>query len=258
MTLLVGILSEGGVVLAADSAATLGTLGQRTISQTTVKVEIVRGEALIATSGPVGLSQRLASELEEVFENNKLAGLKKSPKAMAQLRTIFMQHIAAELQAAQIAAPVVGQQVAQSSALQHTLVAMCFDGRPRLYQFDHQGAPEESTAHLPFVCAGSGQANADPFLAFLKGLFWEDDKLPTVPQATFAALWTVQQSIDVSPGGLGAPVRMYVLRKDGNNCVAEQLGDEDFQEAQEAIAAARAALKDFQRIDREAPEVPSR
>ena len=51
-------LSEGGVVLAADSAATFGTLGQRTISQTTVKVEIVRGEALIATSGPVGSAKR--------------------------------------------------------------------------------------------------------------------------------------------------------------------------------------------------------
>jgi 20S proteasome alpha/beta subunit len=258
MTLLVGILSEGGVVLAADSAATFGALGQRTIIQTTVKVEIVRGEALIATSGPVGMSQRLVAELEEVFENNKLAGVKRSAKAMAVLRTVFMQHIAAELQAAQIAAPVVGLQVAQNSALQHTLVAMCFDGRPRLYQFDHQGAPEESTENLPFVCAGGGQANADPFLAFLKGLFWEDGKLPTLPQAIFSALWTVQQSIDVSPGGLGEPVRMYVLRKEESRCAAEQLGDEDFQEAQEAIAAARGALKDFQRMDREAPDVPSR
>lgn len=258
MTLLVGILSHDGVVIAADSAATFGSLGQHTISQPTVKVEIIRDQALIATSGPVGLSQRFAAELDEVFENNKLAGVTKSPKAMAQLRTIFMPHIAAELEAARIAAPVVGHPVAQASALQTTLVAMCFDGRSRLYQFDHQGAPEEATEHLPFVCAGSGQSNADPFIAFIKGLFWEDDKLPTMSQATFAALWTVQQSIDVSPGGLGGPVRLYVLRTEGNKCVAAQLGDEDFQEAQQGITDARRVLQEWGRMDREAPVVPSK
>lgn len=258
MTLLVGILCDGGVVIAADSAATLGAMGQATISQPTVKVEIIGEHAMIATSGSVGLSQRLAAELAEVFEENKLTGIKKSAKAMTLLRTVFFNHIGTELKAAQAAAPVVGQGVAQMSALQATLVAMCFEGRPRLYQFDQQGAPEEASQHLPFVCLGSGQSNADPFMAFLKRLLWEDGELPSIANGIFAAVWTVTQSISISPAFLGGPVRVYVLRQEKSGCVASQLDDNELQEALQAVDSARAHLKEWVRMEQEAPDVPSK
>lgn len=177
---------------------------------------------------------------------------------MALLRSGFFTHIGIELQAAQVAAPVVGLQVAQSSAVQSTLVAMCFAGRPRLYQFDQQGAPEEATENLPFVCLGSGQSNADPFLAFLKGLFWEDGQLPSIPNAIFAAVWTVQQSIKISPAYLGDPIRVFVLRSDGGNCVATQLSDAELQEAPQAVDDARSVLKGWARMDQEGPQVPQK
>ena len=142
--------------------------------------------------------------------------------------------------------------------IQATLVAMCFAGRPRLYQFDHQGAPEEATENLPFVCLGSGQSNADPFLAFLKGIFWEEGQLPPIPHAIFAAVWTVQQLIKVSPALLGDPVRVYVLRSEGERCVAAQLSDAELQEAQQGVDDARRVLKEWVRMDREAPELPQK
>ena len=257
MTLLVGVLCDGGVVIATDSAATLGSMGQATVMQPTVKVEIVRDDTLIATSGAVGLSQRLAAELDDVFADNKLAGVKKSAKAMTLLRTVFWQHIGQELEAARAAGPVVGQGVAQLSALQSTLVAMCFGGQPRLYQFDQQGAPEEASTHLPFVCLGSGQSNADPIMAFLKGLLWDDGQLPTIANGIFAAVWTVSQSIAVAPMYLGEPVRVYVLRAEKNRCQAAELEPSELQEVLQAVDSARTHLKEWIRMEHEAPEVPS-
>ena len=169
MTLLIGVLCEDGAVLGADSAATLGALGNSTISQPVASnIEVIDGRALMGVSGPLGLGQRLKGEFAARIRKILPAD---SWKAMTELREIFQHHLESELRAAAAAAPVVGPQIAAASALSHSVVAVPVGGRVALFEFDQQGAPEEHTADLPFGCAGSGQPNADPFMAFMRDVF---------------------------------------------------------------------------------------
>src|SRR5690606_6015720 len=134
---------------------------------------------------------------------------------------------------------------ARISALGQTLVAMPAKGVPTLFQFDQNGAPEEATVSLPFICLGSGQSLADPFMAFIRSIFWEESSLPTIPEATFATLWAIQQSVSVAPGGLAEPIHIYVLEGDGQRYKARELEQSELDEHRQAIAQAREALAHF-------------
>lgn len=255
MTLIVGVRCTDGVVIAADSAATFGFLGQHTIKQPYTKVEIIDDTILLGVSGPVGLAQRFAGELQAAWQNQALRG-QEHWQAMTTLRQKFLPHIEVEFKAAQASMPVIGN-AALESALSQTLVALPVKHEPHLFQFDHQGAPEAATRSLPFVCIGSGRAVADPFLAFLKQVFWQADTLPTSAQAVFATLWTVRQSIEVAPGGLAEPVHVYTLSPDGPGWKAREIEETDLQEHFQAMEEAKGALRDFRaRVQNASEDVP--
>jgi hypothetical protein len=246
VTLLVAVLADTGVVLGADSAATMGAMGNTTIRQLTAKVEIVQGKALMAVSGPVGLGQRLVGEFNAYLSSTRVPST--GSRAMHELRQKFDPVITGEWKAAQAAAPVIGHSVAAASAASHSLVAMCITGQPALFQFDQQGAPEEATVNLPFVCAGSGEPIADPLMGFHRSVFWTPGRLPSMAQAEFAVVWTLKESIDLGPPGVCLPIQIYTLTKSGNSCVAKKIDDLELQEHLQAVADARlhfAAFRDL-------------
>ena len=245
MTLIIGVKCEDGVVMGADSAATLGALGTLTVSQQTdTKIHIVSGKALIGVSGPVGLGQRLTNEFDKAVKSNqRLKG--SGPEVMHELRLAFEPILQVEFRAAQMSQPVVGPQVAASPALSSTLAAMVVKGKPTLFEFDQQGAPEEATAQIPFMTVGSGKALADPLMGFIRGIFWAHGDLPTVPQAEFAVLWSLIEAIRLSPGGISEPVFMYRIRGNGQKYVARELEPSELQEHRQMIESARGALRSF-------------
>ena len=55
-----------------------------------------------------------------------------------------------------------------------TIVAMIVQHKPQLFQFMFDAASEQATEDIPFIAVGSGQSLADPFLAFLRRIFWSD------------------------------------------------------------------------------------
>src|SRR5882762_8776794 len=60
MTLLVGIVCDGGAVIAADRQASHGVFGNVTVGHQVSKINAIGSNTLFASSGPVGLSQQLA------------------------------------------------------------------------------------------------------------------------------------------------------------------------------------------------------
>ncbi len=64
MTLIVGLKCSDGIVLGADGAATLGVMGHQTARQTTKKLTILSESVVVGVSGPVGLAQRVAGEVQ--------------------------------------------------------------------------------------------------------------------------------------------------------------------------------------------------
>jgi len=130
------------------------------------------------------------------------------------------------------------------SVLSQAVIGITISKRPCLFQFDQQGAPEEVTENLPFVAIGSGQSIADPFLAFLRRIFWKE-KTPTLADGIFATLWTLDHAIAINPGGVAEPKQIVVLKKEESAHKARELSENDFNEHYQAIEAAEKSLSNF-------------
>ncbi|MDQ2975897.1 MAG: hypothetical protein M3R69_10875 [Acidobacteriota bacterium] len=242
MTLIIGIKCSDGIVVGADGAATFGAMGQSTIRQSVRKLNIISHKIIVGVSGPVGLAQRFNWRIEELYTEGKLAG-KKCPDAMKIMRAALWTDIEGEMKAAAIARETIGQ-LALSSALSSSVVALPIDKKFALIQFDQQGAPEEASDSLPFISIGSGQPTADPFLAFIRKIFWPDAP-PTLEMGIFSTLWTLEHAIETNPGGVANPIQIMVLEKDGKDFKARELESAHLEEHFEAIHEAESVLKNF-------------
>ena len=97
MTLIVGINCNDSVVLGADGPTTYSTLGRPTIRQEAkTKLSIINGCAVLGVSGPVGLGQRLAGELQNL--NITTTSYKKEYIAMSTLRGVFWRQMGPGIQ----------------------------------------------------------------------------------------------------------------------------------------------------------------
>jgi 20S proteasome alpha/beta subunit len=256
MTLLIGIKCRDGLVLAADGAATYGVLGQHTIRQPVrKKLRLVDAQTVVGTSGPVGIGQRVAGVVGELRRQNKVAIEPQNPntstkqlqqakphEVMGHLRTAFWQVIAPELDIARAMMQVMGNGSPLQSALSQSFVAIMVSGDPCLIQFDHQAAPEQVTEDLPFVALGSGQLIADPFLAFLRRIYWPDE-LPDVKQGVFTAIWALHHTIETIPGGVGHPIQIVTFLKDGATWKAQEMQREACEEHLQYIKSIEVGIR---------------
>jgi hypothetical protein len=114
-------------------------------------------------------------------------------------------------------------------------------GTLSLCQFDQQGTPEQATENLPFVAIGSGQPLADPFLSFLRRIFWPT-RLPTLAEGVLATLWCLRQAIDTNAGGVADPIQIFALDSSGK---VKELEEIELGEHYQAIEGAERALAGF-------------
>jgi Proteasome subunit len=69
LTVIIGIVCEDGVVVGSHSSATYGPNDLiKTIEHNALKIEILRGNVITATTGAVGLAQRFCEQAEKFFE----------------------------------------------------------------------------------------------------------------------------------------------------------------------------------------------
>lgn len=153
------------------------------------------------------------------------------------------KHVEPELKAAAIAQNVRGLHNTPMSSVCMTLVALPINKEPSLISYNPACASEEATKDIPFVAIGSGQFIADPFLAFIRRIFWNRDALPNINQGIFAVLWTLSHAIGTSAGGVGDPMQLGVLEKAQHGCKAKVLTDPDLQEHRVAIQEAEDRLR---------------
>lgn len=214
MTILVGIRCSNGVVIGSDSSATFSNGVSYTIEQETKKITLIDNKIIVAGTGAVGLNQRFTHEIqkgwkEKAFSDKKPieAAAEMSRRAIANFQSTFIQ------------TPQYG-----------ALVAFPCDKGLQLCEFDPASfQPELKTDHLWYASMGSGQGIADPFLGFIRKIFWKDG-MPTLQDAIFLAVWTIQQTINLNAGGINGPIQMAVLRKDGETVSAELLDENSLAE----------------------------
>ena len=168
---IVGIKCSDGIVVGADGAATLGNLSQMTARQPVRNLFVVSNVMIVGISGSIGLSQFLIDSIRGLWDAGGLKS-KHPVQGMGILRDTMRPHAVREIQAAAAVRGAIGDHAALQSAVCSTVIAVTLARSDCLFQFDHQAAPEAATEELPFLAIGSGQNIADPFLAFLRSIFW--------------------------------------------------------------------------------------
>jgi 20S proteasome alpha/beta subunit len=243
LTVIVAWKCTDGVVVGADSAATLGSFGITTVKESTdSKLAIIRETLILGVSGPVALSQKYEEALKAISfgEFNDMCN-KPGAEVASYLSAKFWEHAQPAYQRAAVVVQATQNRAALNDAIHSSVVAVHTKGRDRLFQFTDTCSGEEATEQLPYLSIGSGQQNADPFLAFLRRTFWPNS-MPNLSDGIFACLWTLTETINSAPSGIDGPITLAVLESGK----ARMLDKDELKEHVEAIDSARAALRTFQ------------
>lgn len=245
MTVLVGVRCTDGVVVGADSIATSAMGPSGLIQIPTDKIKIVGDRVIVAGTGAVGLGQRFTNIVDHQW----------STKAFQKPCWDCLKGITA---AAVNDFNSTGTPRSQQYGFGFgAMVAAPLDDDAKLVEFaisDMQ--PELKDGKINFVSMGSGQALADPFLAFAGRVLWGDDK-PDVATAMFGVLWTLSHTITLAPGGVGGAARIAVLQRQKGSWKARLLEDAELQEQSEHIQQIEQRISDYPRaVFRDAQTVP--
>jgi hypothetical protein len=235
MTLIVGIRCTDGAIVAADSAVTFGPSAQLpTISDTHCKIRIVKDRLIVAGTGQVGMGQRFAWRLEQLWADTALKG--GDPIVMTS----------------KIAAATVDDYAATRApqAAYGALVAFPASKtkRAELCEFAVQDfQPELKTDQMWYASIGSGQLLADPYLRLMRHVFWQDGP-PSLRSGKFAAMWVLMHAIKAAPGGIAEPIDMAVLEFVNGDARARMIAADELAEHRESVESSTKHFRDFERM----------
>lgn len=244
MTLIIGVKCSNGLVFGADGAATYVTsISQQTIRQPVKKLSIIDQKIIIGGSGPIGISEQFKGVIEKLWADKTLSN-KRIHEVMKILKDSFYKQLEPEIKSAKDFKDLIGSAAFQN-VMANTLLGIPVSKSHRLFLFDHQCSPEEAAGGIFFYSIGSGQAIADPFLAFLRRIFWPDN-LPSLSDGIFAVLWTLKHAIETIPGNVADPKQIVVL-ENPTDWKARELTKEELYEHYQAINDAEKNLRDFKK-----------
>ena len=173
------------------------------------KLDAIDDCVIIGCAGPAGLGQRYKGRLSEVLKWTKNGHrIMDLPihRVMGCLHEAFLDQTQEQLKSLAAAKNVIEAR----EGLAGTLLAIPLTNGLTLLTFSDICTPEHATPELPFTAVGSGQAIADPFLAFLKRVLWKDEQ-PSLSVGVFSVIWTLKHAIETNPGGIGAPLHVGTL-----------------------------------------------
>jgi hypothetical protein len=230
VTVLVGVACADGIVIGADSAATT-TAGLTLVVQLpTDKIFVINDRIIIAGTGAVGLGQRFEAIVRKAWSDKHFQ--KNTHECTKILATQAMLDFKSKHTPFQ-----QGQGFGFGA-----LMATVLDGQAQLVEFQTTDLqPELKRGKLYFVSMGSGQALAEPFLAFINRVLWRG-QAPDVRTAMFGIYWSLLHTIEYAPYGVGHPISLAVLRKDKGDWRARLLEEAELQEQAQHIAEIEALI----------------
>jgi 20S proteasome alpha/beta subunit len=229
MTSIVGIKCKDGIVIGADSSATFSVNGQFNIMEQPIeKIEVIRDKVIVAGTGEIGLGQRFCALVQRQWDGKHFKNDIETCKDLTKLAIDDFSSTHAKM------------------GSYGALVAFPAEKKPVLCEFAVSNfQPEIKTEKIWYVSMGSGQPITDPFLAFIREIFWKDG-LPSVNQATFAVTWILDHAIRINAGGVNGPIRIAVLETKGEHLEARSLSDTDLDEAKQNVDDIKKYLGEYQ------------
>ena len=245
MTIIIGVLCQDGVVVGTDSSATFGVSRVHTIEQPCKKIEIIDDHIIITGTGQIGLGQRF-SEIVGRFWKEKGFRDKSAVQACRELCALAYN----DFISTNVSKGSYGSLLAFSANEKFNLCEFSID--------DFQ--PELKTENIWYVAMGSGQNIADPFLGFMRRVFWKNTP-PNINGAIFSVAWALNHTIDLNPGGIKGPSQIAILEYTNNGYRARILSDAEIADHEDNINAAEEYLEKYKEIledksDKKIPEPP--
>jgi hypothetical protein len=214
-----------------------------TAQQRSMKKVAASGRVLSGITGHTGLGQRIRAELEGHLNSGSWTGDRQM--VITQMRRhLWMGIVEQEMRAAEAAVKTIGHPSCTDSARTETLVATVIENRPELVHLNETCAPTLVEDDVPFCSIGAGQPTADPFLAFARRILWSDG-LPTLVTAVFSVAWTLTHVIHANPNGIGDPVQLGVLEREGENWIARELSASEILEHTNSVLEAENGLREW-------------
>ncbi len=250
MTVVVGIYCSDGVVIAADSALTIGSVIEESYLK---KIACLSEDLVVGFAGDLGFAQRFRQVAKDFWDSparRKLAvnDFHKITEAFS-VNGIdeFLKYIRPN-DPINIPSTVV---VGFAHYKKHHLIMLPAGN----FQ------PSVINENLPFCSLGSGHYLTNPFLSFIKKVFWKGEPCPKVPLGIFSAVMAMNLAVDLNSGGINAPIHIAVLEKKDDHYICRKLHDDELSAHQENC---KEALKHFSQythfFDREnienAPLIP--
>ena len=257
MTVNVGVLCDDGVVIGSDSAATLVAGRLPTIEHEKVlKIEVHGGNVITATTGSVGLAQRFNRRIKGVVNKGDIV----KGNDPVEIGTALAELAIGDFRRT----PSVTQNHPELGWGLGALIALPINQKPELFEFDpvqfspeRKGDPdtERGDRSPRYVSMGSGQNIADPFLGLVYHVFWKDGGA-RVADAKLAVAWALHHTIRVNTGGVGGPLQMATLEKDGNNWKAEHVDEGEVMEQVQDLEDYLRTYEPAMRAKAEAADTP--
>lgn len=240
MTLIVGLRCSDGVVLGADSAATFGNQVSTTIRQETNKLFILPDDrAVVGVSGSSGIAQTIVGELGR-FCAGEIGD--DAQEVAAELAVRMSEAISPLIRAAGTTKEIYGDK-AYNDVVSESLTVMPVGQELALIHLNQTFSPSVATRSLPFVAIGSGEANADPFLAFLKEIYFPDGDIGVI-NGEFIVFWALHHACTTHHGGVSEPLQIMTLSYDARLVIREH-SKNDLKEHGDMVRAVCEAMKDF-------------
>ena len=171
----------------------------------------------MGVSGHVGLAQMHIDSISRTWRRDNTYR-----KPASDIRRLLLNAISKDFSQIMQAAKPLSDAIGPQAALQYetsSLVALPAGGSTghlELFECEMTGVSTASTEDLPYVAIGSGKVIADPFLAFLRRIFWPKAPL-RLSEGLFSTVWALLHSIELSPGGISEPIQVAMLRQGPQN-----------------------------------------
>ena len=245
MTSVVGIYCKDGCVIGTDSSITMSANSAvRTVEQLGEKISIVDNSVVIAGTGSFGLGQRFGCIIQKLWQEKSFQNPNEVSKQISRL-------MHEDMRSTYLNPGQYGAFIAFPCQKGHYLCE--YD--PETFQ------PEFKNEKFWYGSMGSAQLITDPFLGFMRDVFWRDG-LPTVTEAVFTVTWTLEHAITVNTGGVNGPIRIAVLEKTKGVMTARVISDEELDEHRQSIADIKDSMKNvrekFKGENVSVPNIPKR
>jgi len=235
MTVLVGVRCRDGIVIGSDSAVTYSPIADPNFftaeAPNARKVYVVHNEIVVATTGEVGLGQRLVQLLNEALrDQNQRNNFLNAPPENAgiwiseNVTANFKRTLATWARSYDMGA----------------LIGVVVQNEPRLYWFDGMNfRPElvgerDAAGHfctLPVITHGGGQRLADPFILHAHRVLFGEDHFPDVAQGRLLVAWTLDHVIRYNVGGVGGASYIVALERNNGTWHAGEVNQDEIKQS---------------------------